>query len=194
MPRQMHLKFRPPVKARTRGLPVTMQLARTWVSERVLCGGWSDRRRDALLPVIQSMQYDDALLCDRWRLEFLWLNEGYSHYRLYWYGDRRHVFGVADVRSDSAGSDLSRARQLPFVQQYLASYLVAFGWQAERVDLRRAAALTPLDAETARQYRLFTINLDREAAFAKARAAREERDLQARLRSYLSSSPAVAIA
>jgi len=188
VPVQLPLPFKlPPMPERKeRLLPAPARLARAWVTERVMCGGWVDARSEALLPVIQQMGYDDVLLCGDWRLEFLWLEAGYPHYRLYWYFDKcRYSFGIADVRMRGKTADLSRARQLAYCQRYLAAYCVALGFRAHSVKFKKAAAVTKLDADTSRQERLFTVRLKVENARAKAREMQEEQALQMRLRAFL---------
>lgn len=96
-----------------------------------------DERVARLIPLLRWMRYDDVLVCGDWRLELLYLERGFPHFRLYF---QSRVLGVADVFSDSP--DLSNSRQLPVVQHTLATHLVACGWRAEAVQKREGEAIT----------------------------------------------------
>ena len=94
----------------------------------------SAREQIALLRLVRSMAYDDALTFGAYRLEYLYLAAGFIHYRLYWRG---RVIYRHDVRS---------RRVLDAVQQAVAGELCAQGWRADRVTLVEFGALTPVTA------------------------------------------------
>lgn len=129
-------------------LPVHMALKRACVT-RFVESGWLSIGA-SILPVVQRMKLDDVLYFNdmTWRLERVWLNKGYPHFRLYWMPKKHYVFGIADMRSDT---------QLPTVQQHVAAYIAAFGAAASDLKLVEGVAWTPLNADTSRQYRLFKV-------------------------------------
>lgn len=154
-------------------LPVHMALRRACATRFVEAGWLSISAR--VLPLVADMRLDDVLYFGGvWRVELVWLNSGYPHYRLYWMPKRHHVFGIADIHLDSAegvkvksdgsievkvlyGAEIGRAPRLKAVQSHLAAYLAVFGATPENTKLVRGVAWTPLNADTSRQYRLFRV-------------------------------------
>lgn len=136
-------------------LPPQLQRVREFVSERIRSGYFFDARAKALDAMLARMTYDDAIVCDRVRLEYLYLAFGYPQYRLYVSG---HVLGVADIRQH--GSGIARAELASAVRQHMAAYLVPFGVTPDKATLKVYGARTDMDADTARQYRLFRVRLD----------------------------------
>jgi hypothetical protein len=102
--------------------------------------------------LLRRMHYDDALVCGVWRLELLYLERGKPHYRLYWHD---FMFGVADIYTEYG--DLTDSCHMPLVRARMAAYLVACGCQASEATFERYASITPLDANTSRQHRLFKV-------------------------------------
>lgn len=168
------LRLSPIPKRASERLPRLARLARAWASQMVECGMWNDERAARILPTIQSMRLDDALYWRDWRLELVWLNKGYPHYRLYWLKRRHYVFGQADIRLDNSegielngkgeievkiryGADIQRSPQLRVVQRRLAAYCVACGAAPDDMVLVKGDARTKLCADTSRVYRLFKV-------------------------------------
>ncbi len=94
----------------------------------------------ALARQLRKMCFDDAWVAGPWRLEYLCLEKGFPHYRIYHQGK---FFGQVDVRATAS---------LPVIQQRLAVFLVHMGFE-KRIY---SAAKTNLDAGTNRLNRLFT--------------------------------------
>jgi len=92
---------------------------------------------------IRRLAYDDALVRRGWRLEYVRLSYGLSHFRLY-RGSR--LVGIVDVRSRSV---------LPRVHHNLAAYLAGLGFTARNTRLVTFGAKTPLDAKKHRMPKLF---------------------------------------
>lgn len=163
---QLGLPLRLPPRKK-KSLPTRVSLARNTLTVMVEAGLWQGNRAARLLNTIQRMKYDDCLYCrdnHYWRLEFCYLKSGYPHYRLYYRGQ---VFGIADIRIDTRhGAYLGDSRQLPYVQQYLAVYLVALGFTAENTVLVEGDARTSLNADTTREARLFRVCMERIQASA----------------------------
>lgn len=89
----------------------------------------------ALHRVIRDqVHYDDALRCGRWRLEYLCLEYGTPHYRLF---DGERLVGIQNIRTP---------RLLPRVQRNLASYLISLGFKPEHIKIIPHGAKTPLEA------------------------------------------------
>jgi hypothetical protein len=127
--------------------------ARAVLRQRLEAGQEIDEQQATrLIPLLHRMRYDDALVYDVWRLELLYLETGKPHYRLYWHNA---VFGVADIYTEYG--DLTDSCHMPLVRARMAAYLVGCGWQVSEVTLERDTSITPLDADTKRQYRLFKV-------------------------------------
>ena len=138
-----------------RGLTPSQILQRDWATDVIESGRyWDDHRTHALIPLLQRMQYDDALVCGQWRLEWLYINSGYPHFRLYWKG---RVYGVADIHADKA--DVYSSRKMPFVRHMMAAFLVLCGWHQGCIERRPGQARTRYTANMDHQYRLFKIRL-----------------------------------
>lgn len=70
-----------------------------------------------------QLDYDMALICGGYRLEWLYLEAGYPHFCL---KRRREILGIVDV---------ARPALLPDIQTRLAGYLAALGCQPEQARL-----------------------------------------------------------
>jgi hypothetical protein len=162
--KQRTLPFRnfPPCGASKR-VPRALHSIRAWVSERVEAGAWQNKAASRLARCLSQMCYDDALVCDEWRLELLYLERGLPHFRLYWNG---LVFGVADIFS--LEPDLSDSRHAPIVCQKLAAYLVALGWRADHIQMLEGDSITEINANVHHQYRLFKAVVETPKARARA--------------------------
>lgn len=153
MLKQRRLPFRnfPPASPSKR-VSRLMYPVRAWITDRVEAGAWQGRRAADLTRVLRRMCFDDALVCDDWCLELLYLETGSPHFRLYFQG---LVFGVADIFAE--GSDIGSSRHAPVVRCKLAAYLVALGWTIDRVEMREGGAAADIDEDTNHQYRLFKV-------------------------------------
>lgn len=94
---------------------------------------------------IRRMCLDDVLMAQRrgWRLEYVRLSYGLTHYRLY---KGKKLVGIVDVRSRSV---------LPRVQKNLAAYLAGLGFTPKNTRLIEAGSRTKLDAQKHRLQHLF---------------------------------------
>lgn len=97
-----------------------------------------DAARDRMLWLIRRMCYDDAVLCGQYRVEYLHLDAGLPHYRLYCV---ETLVGVARIRHPS---------RLRVLQMALARYLICIGFDPYTAALRRGFATTPPNAKTTR--------------------------------------------
>lgn len=105
---------------------------------------WQSRHKVARLATrLRTMVYDDAWQAGAWRLEYLWLAQGYPHYRLFYRGQ---VLGQVDVRCSTS---------LWCVQQRLAVWLSLMNFQQGVIVSQ--GAKTKLAANTTRVVRLFTV-------------------------------------
>lgn len=143
-----------------RGLTATQIIQRAWATEAIERGDFRhDPRTEVLIPYLQRMMYDDALVCRDWRLELLYIGTGLPHFRLYWQG---HCFGVAGIYASHA--DLGTSRNIALVRRMLAAFLVLCGWTEEEIEIRPGKARTRLTANTDHQYRLFKARAIRKPA------------------------------
>jgi hypothetical protein len=142
-----------------RGLTETEIEARAVLTRAVEKGEYQGDEAAAIASLLQNMLYDDMLVCGHWSLELLYLDTGKPHFRLY--KDER-VYGVADIYGP--GGDIGSSRKTPQTRRYLAAYLVACGWTAEKVIHVDNGALTPMNAEAGHMYRLFKVTLSRKSA------------------------------
>lgn len=93
--------------------------------------------------MIRKLKLDDALVQRAWRLEYVFLEEGFAHYRLL-YGKR--VVGIRDVTS---------RQMLPLIHRGLAAYLAQCGVRADKAKHVIFGARTPLDEAKHRVQPLF---------------------------------------
>lgn len=142
-----------------RGLTESEVEARAAMTKAIEAGHYQGEEAAALVPVLQSMLYDDLLLCGHWSLELLYLDTGKPHFRLY---RGEQIYGVADIYAP--GGDIGSSRKTPHTRRYLAAYLVACGWHASSVLTVENGALTPMTANTDHMYRLFKVTLPRKPA------------------------------
>lgn len=148
----------PPYDRGAAGLSRHMQRTRAYATRAIESGYLAeDRRTQALIPVLRQMRYDDALYMLEWRVELLYLSSGAPHFRLF---RRGRTFGVAGIATSHA--DLTASRNMADVRRMLAAYLVFWNWDVRDVWLVRSGALTPLEANTDHQYRLFKAVAGRE--------------------------------
>lgn len=83
--------------------------------------------------LIRKLLLDDALIQPPWRLEYVYLNEGFAHYRLL--HDER-LIGIRDVTS---------RRQLAAIHRGLAAYLAQCGARPELALILKAGARACLE-------------------------------------------------
>lgn len=95
--------------------------------------------------LIHDMTLDDALIQPPWRLEYLYLGNGFVHYRLMYEDD---VVGIRDVTSP---------KRLPAIRRGLAAYLAQCGLRPELAITLKARAMTGLDATKHRVQPLFLL-------------------------------------
>lgn len=83
----------------------------------------------------EYMHVDDALICEerRLRLEYVYLQQGYPHYRLY---RRGALYGIANVTTPHKARD---------VQRNMVMVLTAMGFTPENTRLRKCGARTPIE-------------------------------------------------
>lgn len=93
---------------------------------------------------LRFLHFDQALVADDWRVEWLRLEQGRPQYRLY---RRFKLVGAAAVGLDYRGH-MTGETCAP-VRRRLAVYLVGLGLRAP--DFRLAGAITPLDAKGGRR-------------------------------------------
>lgn len=103
-----------------------------------------DRTAADVERLIGKLCYDDALVFRRyWRLEYLYLERGFPHYRLYRQG---MIVGVVDIRAPTV---------LSGIQRRLGMYLAGCGCTKGNGHICIGGALTPLDAPKRDLPRLF---------------------------------------
>lgn len=160
--RPLPMKIVPtPLDAGVRDLSWRRMMLRAFATCAIEAGYLQDDARTlALIPHLRGMLYDDVLLCGVWRLELLYLGSvGMPHFRLYWRGK---CFGVADIYAEHA--DIGSSRKTPLVRHHLAAFLVFYGWTEDCVVCRPGTAMTSLEADVSRQYRLFNVTMKKKRA------------------------------
>lgn len=156
---QRKLTFRndPPLRRSKKGIskdptpPLWMHAAREWTVSCFQRGEGRTAEALALLFLIRLMRADCVLYCKNWRLELVWLGEGYPHYRLYW---KRYLYGVEDIPVNW-GKELLSSPKLRPTQNDLAAYLVICGFRAETTTFVAWDARTPINASKDDLPRLF---------------------------------------
>jgi hypothetical protein len=96
---------------------------------------------------LRTLHFDQALVTDDWRVEYLYLEKGYPHWRLY---RRFQLIGSVILHADS--KTLSSSLTIEKTRYQFATYLTGLGLHAD--DWRQTNAITRLDARRSNK-RLF---------------------------------------
>jgi hypothetical protein len=107
---------------------------------------YGDRQSILLERILRDMHLDDALVQRPWRLEYVMLETGFPHYRLY---RNKKVVGIRDITSP---------KLMRVIAQGMAAYLAQLGFRENRCELRIAAARTALDSKKHRLPPLFLLS------------------------------------
>lgn len=131
-----------PAAARHRPVPYRRAQPRP---RQTMMLAFGDRQSADLEAMIRFMWLDDALVQRPWRLEYLYLDVGFTHYRLF---HRGQVVGIRDVTS---------VELLPQIQRGMAALLAQLGVHAHIAQIIPCGARTPLDAKKHRLPTLFLL-------------------------------------
>lgn len=127
--RQKSLKNVPPARRTRKPFPPGLHAARVYLSERYHAGDGRGAEAKRLAAVLAQMTQDSVIFNGDWRLELVWLAEGYPHYRLYW---QSYCVGGVDIPVDwHDGKTIADCPLLPRLQADLAAYLIGCGFQAD---------------------------------------------------------------
>ena len=104
----------PPKKA-----PRQLRIVRGWLQVAMQREDLSVRRVGQLTKLVRGLHYDQALICGRWQVEYLYLANGYPHYRFYC---GTQMIGVIDIRTSTSvhGADVTGVTQLPEIHHDIA--------------------------------------------------------------------------
>jgi len=94
---------------------------------------YGDEQSTRLKRALDEMVFDDVLVQKPWRVEYVVLDSGFSHYRLYY---RRELVGIRDITSPSL---------IPAIRRGMAAYLAQIGFSDARYEMVPAGARTALD-------------------------------------------------
>ena len=94
---------------------------------------FGDLQSIKLEALVQKIELDDALIQPPWRLEYVYLDEGFAHYRLL---HDEHLIGIRDVTS---------RKRLVAIHRGLAAYLAQCGARPELALIIKGGARVELE-------------------------------------------------